>query len=230
MRIQTWLVLAAWCVVSIALAQGSPPSTPGSRYAGTWRTENGSLQLRINDEGAVEAFITGDGKRVRGQMIASSRRGASVLLESGEVLSLGPGSTPDTLQGGIDTRLFTLLPMAPEQFGRMAAAPRSGAAAAGGGSAGSLAGVKLHRVSTGNNSGSESIYWFCGNGRYRHTWQSLSGGSMLGASEEAGVWRQSGMQVQLQSRSGSEVLTLRPVSERKVEVNGKDYVVGPSGC
>jgi len=228
MRIHAWIVMVAWCAASVALSQGSPPPTAASRYAGTWRTENGSLQLRINDEGVVEAFVTSDGKRVRGHIVASSRRGASVLLESGEVLSLGPGSTADTLQGGIDTRLFTLLPMAPAQFGRMAAAPRSPAAAGGG--SGSLAGVKLHRVSTGNNSGSESIYWFCRNGQYRHTWQSLSGASLMGATEEAGVWRQSGMQVQLQSRSGSEVLNLRPISERKLELNGRDYVVGPSGC
>jgi hypothetical protein len=229
MRFQAWLAVVAWCVVGAALAQSAPPAPSGSRYAGTWRTENGSLHLRIDDEGAVEAFVTGDGKRVRGRMIASSRRGASVVLDSGELLTLGPGSTPGTLQGGIDTRLFALLPLAPEQFGRMAAAPRSTAAAGDGGS-GSLAGVKLHRVSTGNNSGSESIYWFCRNGQYRHTWQSLSGGSMMGATEEAGVWRQSGMQVQLQSRAGSEVLNLRPISERKLELNGRDYVVGPSGC
>lgn len=228
MRIQAWIVVLAWCAASVVLAQGSSPPASGSRYAGTWRTENGSLHLRIDDEGAVEAFVAGDGKRVRGRTLASSRRGASVLLDSGELLTLGPGSTPDTLQGGIDTQLFVLLPMAPEQFGRMAAAPR-GVTTAGAGS-GSLAGVKLHRVSTGNNSGSESIYWFCRNGQYRHTWQSLSGGSMLGATEEAGVWRQSGMQVQLQSRSGSEVLNLRPISERKLELNGRDYVVGPSGC
>jgi hypothetical protein len=229
MRFKAWFAAVAWCVVSAALAQGSPTPTPGSRYAGTWRTENGSLHLRIDDEGAVEAFITGDGKRVRGRMIASSRRGASVLLDSGELLTLGPGASPDTLQGGIGTQLFALLPLAPEQFGRMAAAPRGNAAAAGGG-AGSLAGIKLHRVSTGNNSGSESIYWFCRNGQYRYMWQSLSGGSMLGATEETGQWRQSGMQVQLQSRSGSQVLNLRPVSEQKIEVNGRNYVVGPSGC
>ncbi len=229
MRIQAWIVMVAWCAVSTALAQVSPPPTLGARYAGTWRTENGSLHLRIDDEGAVEAFGTGDGTRVRGRMIASSRRGASVLLDSGELLTLGPGSTPDTLQGGIDTRLFVLLPLAPEQFGRMAAAPR-GAAATGGGSSSSLAGVKLHRVSTGNHGGSESIYWFCRNGQYRHTWQSLSGGSLMGASEEAGVWRQDGMQVQLQSRSGSKVLSLRPVSERKLALDGRDYAVGPSGC
>ena len=224
------LVLAAWCAVGLALGQGSPPAGPGSRYDGTWRSENGSLQLRIDDEGAVEAFITGDGKRVRGRIIASSRRGASVLLDSGELLTLGPGSTPDTLQGGIDTRLFVLLPLAPEQFGHGAAPPRSAAPAAGGSGSGSLAGLKLHGVSTGNNSGSESIYWFCANGQYRHTWQSLSGGSLLGATEEAGVWRQSGMQVQLQSRSGSRLLSLRPLSERRVEVNGRSYAVSSSGC
>jgi hypothetical protein len=229
MRIHAWIVVVAWCAASVALAQGSPPPTAASRYAGTWRTENGSLHLRIDDEGAVEAFVTGDGKRVRGRMIASSRRGASVLLDSGELLTLGPGSTPETLQGGIDTRLFVLLPMAPEQFGRMAAAPRS-AAAGGGSGSGSLAGIKLHRVSTGNNSGSESIYWFCRNGQYRHTWQSLSGASLMGASEEAGVWRQSGLQVQLQSRSGSEVLNLRPISERQLELNGRSYAIGASGC
>jgi hypothetical protein len=229
MRIQAWLVVVTWLVVSSALAQGSPSPTPASRYAGTWRTENDSLQLRVHGDGAVEALITSDGKRVRGRMIASSKRGASVLLESGELLTLGPGSAPDTLQGGIDMRLFALLPMPPEQFGRLPASPRA-AAAAGGAGAGSLAGLKLHRVSSGNNSGSESIYWFCGDGRYRHTWQSLSGGSLMGATDEAGIWRQSGLQVQLQSRSGNEVLTLRPISERKLEVNGRDFVVGPSGC
>lgn len=228
MRIQAWLAVVAWCVATAALAQGSPPPTSGSRYVGTWRTENESLQLRISGADAIEAFIPGDGKRIRGHVIASSRRGASVLLDSGELLTLGPGATPGSLQGGIGTQLFALIPMPAEQFGRAAAA--SGDAAGGSASSGSLAGRKLHRVSTGNNSGSESIYWFCGNGKYRHTWQSLSGGSLLGATEEAGVWRQSGMQVQLQSRSGSEVLRFRPISAQKLEVNGRDYVVGRSGC
>ena len=173
--------------------------------------------------------VTAGGKRVRGQVIASSRRGASVLLDSGDVLSLGPGATPGTLQGAIDVRLFVLVPLAPEQFGRVAAAPR-GEAATGGGTAGSLARIKLHHVSTGNNSGSEAIYWFCGNGQYRHSWQSLSGGSSMGASEEVGVWRQSGEQVQLQSRSGNKTLTLRPISELRVEVNGRAFSVGRSGC
>jgi len=228
MRIQSWLILVACLSMSAALAQGAPPPTTASPYAGTWRTANDSLHLRIGDAGAVEAFIPSDGTRVRGRLIASSRRGASVLLDSGEVLTLGPGSTPDTLQAGIDTRLFVLQPLAPEQYGRATTAPR-GAAAAGGG-AGSLAGLKLHGVSTGNNSGSESIYWFCADGRYRHTWQSLSGGSLLGASEEAGVWRQSGLQLQLQSRSGSRVMSLRPLSERRIEVNGRPYAVSAAGC
>lgn len=229
MRIGSWLVIVlAGCFVGAALAQSPPPPAPGSPYTGTWRTANDSLHLRIDDAGAVEAFIPSDGTRVRGRLIAASRRGASVLLDSGEVLTLGPGSTPDTLQAGIDTRLFVLQPLAPGQLGRRAAAPRD--AAAGGGVSGSLAGLKLHGVSTGSNSGSESIYWFCTDGRYRHTWQSLSGGSLLGASEEAGVWRQSGMQLQLQSRSGSRVMSLRPLSERRIEVNGRAYAVSAAGC
>jgi hypothetical protein len=229
MRIWPWLILVAWCGVTTATAQVSPAPASASPYAGVWRSESGGLQLRIDGAGAVEAFVTGNGKRVRGRMIASSRRGASVLLDSGEVLTLGPGSTPGTLQGAIDTRLFVLVPLAPEQFGRVAAAPRV-EAATGGGTAGSLAGIKLHRVSTGNNSGSESIYWFCGNGQYRYSWQSLSGGSSMGSSEEAGVWQQSGEQVQLQSRSGNKTLTLRPISELRVEVNGRAFAVGRSGC
>jgi len=229
MRIGPWLILVAWCGVTTATAQGSPAPPSATPYAGVWRSESGALQLRIDGAGAVEAFVTGHGKRVRGQMIASSRRGASVLLDSGEVLTLGPGPTPGTLQGAIDVRLFVLVPLAPEQFGRIAAAPR-GDTATGGGTAGSLAGIKLHRVSTGNNSGSETIYWFCGNGRYRYSWQSLSGGSSMGASEEAGVWQQSGEQIQLQSRAGSKTLTLRPISELRVEVNGRAFSVGRSGC
>jgi hypothetical protein len=230
MRIWPWLILAAWLVVATtATAQGSPAPASASPYAGVWRSESGGLQLRIDGAGVVDAFVTGNGKRVRGQIVASSRRGASVLLESGEVLTLGPGSAPHTLQGAIDMRLFVLVPLAPEQFGRSATAPR-GEAAAGGGTAGSLAGIKLHRVSTGSNSGSETIYRFCGNGQYRYSWQSLSGGSSMGASEEAGVWQQNGEQVQLQSRAGSKTLTLRPISELRVEVNGRAFSVGRSGC
>lgn len=227
MRIWPWLILVVWCAATTATAQGS--LAPVSPYAGVWRSESGGLQLRIDGAGAVEAFITGTGKRVGGRVISSSRRGASVLLDSGYVLTLGPGSTPDTLQGAIDVRLFVLVPLAPEQFGRVAAAPRS-EPLTGGGTAGSLAGVKLHRVSTGNNSGSETIYWFCGNGQYRYSWQSLSGGSSMGASEEAGVWQQNGEQVQLQSRAGNKTLTLRPISELRVAVNGRPYAVGRSGC
>lgn len=56
MRIPSWLILVACLFVSAALAQSPSPPAPGSPYAGTWRTANDSLQLRIDHGGAVEAF------------------------------------------------------------------------------------------------------------------------------------------------------------------------------